>query len=313
MAALLCDVGPGDEVICPSYTFVSSINPFVMRGATIVFADSSSSCPNIDIKDVERLITKRTKVIIVVNYAGVGVDVKAIRDVAPGCFIVEDAAQSLMAFTGCAPQGTLGDVGCVSFHATKNISCGEGGALILNNKTLVDRAEIIREKGTNRSSFYRGQVDKYSWVDIGSSFLPSDITAAFLYGNLLEAELITKRRKEVWNLYDQSISTAARIKGIATSRAVLGHNAHIYSLVFKNGDTADNFSFAMRNAGIEVASHYVPLHTSYYGKKIHDGRLLPNAEKYGRCLVRLPNYFSISNEDAFRVIERTLQFIDEKI
>ena len=238
MTALLLDIQPGDEVIMPSYTFVSTSNAFVLRGAIPVFVDIREDNLNIDEKLIESAITEKTKAIVPVHYAGVGCDMNIINKLAKkhNLIVIEDAAQGIMASYESQSLGTLGDLGCFSFHATKNIISGEGGALIINNQKYIERAEIIREKGTNRSNFLRGQTDKYSWVDLGSSYLPSEITAAFLFSQLEEAEFITNKRLEIWEKYNLSFQDLEK-KGYVTLPKIPSncvHNAHMYFLIMEN-------------------------------------------------------------------------------
>lgn len=308
LAALLCDVGPGDEVICPSYTFVSSANAFALRGAHLRFVDSCELSPNMDLSALLPLVNEKTKVIVVVDYAGCGVDVAAIRKLAPGCLIVEDAAQGLCATHNGRKLGTLGDLGCYSFHETKNVGCGEGGALVVNNLNLFARAEVLREKGTNRSAFFRGAVDKYTWIDLGSSFLPSEITAALLYGNLLESSQITARRLQVWDYYVAELTERCsnRILQVSTAGQEKGHNGHIFNMTFNDADARDRFIGFMMGQGVQCTFHYQPLHLSPYGRKAHNNLVsLPNACKYGDGLVRLPNYFTIKDSEVEHVVKAT--------
>ena len=302
MAAILCDIEPGDEVIMPSYTFVSSANAFVLRGAKIVFCDSRSDHPGMDEDQIEALITKKTKVIVPVHYAGVACNMEKVMSIAKKyrLLVVEDAAQavdSYYTFSDGSKKalGSIGDLGAFSFHETKNINTGEGGMLTINNPEFIKRSEIIWEKGTNRSAFFRGEVDKYGWVDIGSSFLPSEITAAFLWAQLEKMEEIQNRRREIWNFYnanlkDSSISTPT-IPDYATN------NAHIYYLICKTPDERIKIIHELKRKEITAVFHYLSLHKSpFYGNK-HDGRTLKQSDYYSEHLLRLPLFFELKTED----------------
>lgn len=271
MAAILADVGPGDEIIMPSYTFVSTANAFVLRGAVPVFVDVRADTLNIDEKLIEEAITPRTKAICVVHYAGVSCEMDSITAIAErhGLVLIEDAAQGIMATYKGRPLGTIGELGALSFHETKNIISGEGGALLCRDSKFSERAEIIREKGTNRSRFFRGQVDKYTWVDLGSSFLPGEITAAFLKAQMDEAETITSRRLSIWNRYHEW-AAAHESAGLLRRPIVpthCGHNAHMYYLILPSLGSRSKFIAAMKQAGVGVVFHYIPLHTAPAGRR----------------------------------------------
>ncbi len=302
MAAILTGVGPGDEVIVPSYTFVSTALAFVRQGARIVFCDSSSGNPNIDPAEIERLVTPRTKVIVPVHYAGVACDMDAIMDIARrhGLLVVEDSAQAIDSFyTGSdgvrRPLGSIGHLACFSFHETKNVISGEGGMLVVNDMSFARRAEIIWEKGTNRAEFFRGEVNKYGWKDIGSSFLPSEIVAAFLWAQLENLDDIQARRRNIWDEYKETLLpcvaegrfTVPDIPSYATN------NAHMFYAVFPSLEKRSAFISRMRAAGILCVFHYLPLHVSEYYAKFHDGRRLPNCDRYSDCLVRLPMFYDL--------------------
>lgn len=254
MSAILCDIQPGDEVIAPSYTFVSTVNAFVLRGAKVVFVDSETNTPNIDAKLIEGLVTPRTKVIIPVHYAGIACDMDAILDIAQrhSLYVVEDAAQAIDSFYKGKPLGSLGTFGTFSFHETKNIISGEGGLLTINDKNFISRAEIIREKGTNRSAFFRGEIDKYGWVDIGSSFLPSDIIGAVLYAQLENLERIQVRRCQLWKLYKDKLK-ALETEGLIQLPAVPSYatnNAHMFYLVCRNAQERTNLIEYLKNMAL---------------------------------------------------------------
>ncbi|MHC4570581.1 MAG: dTDP-4-amino-4,6-dideoxygalactose transaminase [Planctomycetota bacterium] len=306
MAAILCDVQPGDEVIVPSYTFVSTVNAFVLRGAKIVFADSEEKTPNIDASQIEQLITNKTKVIVPVHYAGFACNMDTILEIARkyDVFVVEDAAHAIESFYKGQPLGSLGHFAAFSFHETKNVISGEGGMLIINDERFVKRGEIIREKGTNRPAFFRGEVDKYSWVDIGSSFLPSDIIAAFLYAQLENLEEIQTKRKAIWNLYYNGLKPLEE-KGCIRLPIIpeyTTNNAHMFYILCENLKERNKLIQYLKNNDILAIFHYLPLHKSPFYKKQHDQRNLPNADRYGDCLVRLPMYYELSQEDVDAVI-----------
>ena len=312
MAAILLDIQPGDEVIVPSFTFVSTANAFALRGGIPVFVDIRADTLNIDERLIEEAITPRTKAICVVHYAGVGCEMDAIMDIAErhGLRVVEDAAQGINAHYKGRPLGSIGHLAALSFHETKNIICGEGGALLINDAQFVERAEIIREKGTNRSRFFRGQVDKYRWVDLGSSFLPGEVNAAFLLAQLEHADAITRRRERIWRSYQ------AWFQSIADSRLKLptvpnhcAHNGHIFQLLLPHRSDGAKFIAAMRNKDVQTVFHYAPLHSS------------PGGQRYGRAhgdlavtdavserLVRLPLWLGVEDHlpEIFRAIEAAL-------
>lgn len=309
IAAILTEVGPGDEVIIPSYTFVSSANAFVMRGATPVFADSLPDHPNVDTRQLEALITPRTKVLVVVHYAAMGCEMESILELANhyNLTVVEDAAQGIHAYYNGKALGGIGHCGALSFHETKNIHCGEGGALIVRDRNVAARAEIIREKGTNRSAFLRGEVDKYSWVDIGSSYLPSELNAAFLQPQLEVAEAVTRKRRVLWERYQRQLEGVER-KGIRRPVVPEGaeHNGHIYYLTCKDGQQRSELIEKLCINGIQAAFHYQALHDSPYYRNRHDRRRLPNAEHFTEALVRLPLYYDLTEEDIDRVCDVVL-------
>lgn len=300
MAAILADIQPGDEVIMPSYTFVSTANAFVLRGGVPVFVDIRSDTLNIDETLIEAAITAKTKAIVAVHYAGVACEMDTIMDIAcrHGLLVIEDAAQGVMASYKGRPLGTIGHLGCYSFHETKNIISGEGGALLINDFALTERAEIIREKGTNRSLFFRGQVDKYTWMDIGSSYLPGEIIAAFLWAQMQEAEDITVRRMVTWERYH---TTFAVLESVGRLRRPIipvdcQHNAHMYYLLLRDIDDRTAFIEAMKQHDINCVFHYVPLHTAQQG--LLSGRtmgsLLVTCNLADR-LVRLPLWVGLGD------------------
>lgn len=311
MAALLLDLKPGDEVIVPSYTFVSTPNAFVLRGAKIVFADSSALNPNLDAASIEALITSRTRAIVPVHYAGIACDMDSILALAKrhGLVVVEDAAQAIDSFYKGQALGKIGELAAFSFHETKNIISGEGGMLAINDPRFAQRAEIIREKGTNRSSFFRGEVDKYGWVDVGSSFLPSDIVAAFLYAQLEHLTDIQARRKAIWQSYFNAFAPlVAQGVGLPVLPDYATNNGHMFYLTCRSLAERTALIEHMKAEQIFPVFHYLSLHTSpYYGAK-HDGRPLPWADHYTDCLLRLPLYYELHQELQQRVIDSVINF-----
>jgi dTDP-4-amino-4,6-dideoxygalactose transaminase len=307
MAAILAEVGPGDEVIMPSYTFVSTANAFVLRGATPVFVDVRPDTLNLDETRVEEAITSRTRAIVPVHYAGVACEMDALLALADrhGLLVVEDAAQGLGASYKGRPLGAIGDLGALSFHETKNVISGEGGALLLRDRRFVERAEIIREKGTNRGAFFRGHVDKYTWVDIGSSYLPSEIIAAFLHAQLEQADSITRARADLWNRYYEAFADL-ETRGVVRRPSIpahCGHNAHLFYLLMRDAAVRQRVLDATRAAGVGAIFHYVPLHSSPAGLKY--GRAVGSldvTDSVSARLVRLPLWNGLAPQ-IDRVIE----------
>ena len=301
MAAILCDIQPGDEVIVPSYTFVSSALAFVRQGAKIVFADSMQRNPNIDADLLEGLITPKTRVIVPVHYAGVACDMDRIMAIARkhNLLVVEDAAQAIDSYYKGHPLGAIGHLAAFSFHETKNIISGEGGMLCINDERFIRRAEIIWEKGTNRAEFFRGEVNKYGWCDIGSSFLPSEVIAAFLWAQLECMDEIQQKRKMLWNRYfellkplaDKNLVRLPNIPEYATN------NAHMFYLVCKNLEERTDLINKLKENDILAVFHYLSLHSSPYYHDKHDGRSLPECERYADCLVRLPLYYDLTLDE----------------
>ena len=304
MAAILADIQPGDEVIMPSFTFVSTANAFVLRGAKIVFCDSRTDHPGMDESLIEGLITKKTKAIVPVHYAGVACDMDVIMDLAEqhDLFVIEDAAQAIDSFyTGRdgvqRPLGSIGHFGCFSFHETKNIIAGEGGMLCVNDERFIHRAEIIWEKGTNRAAFFRGDVDKYGWIDVGSSFLPSELTAAFLYAQLEKLDEIQNRRKEIWQTYWEGL-THLQKEGVRYPSIpdYATNNAHMFYLVFPDLEKRTAFIAKLRTEGIMAVFHYQSLHKSEFFLKKEASQSEEETERYSDCLVRMPFYFDLDIE-----------------
>lgn len=302
MTAHLMDLNPGDEVIMPSYTFVSTANAFALRGAIPVFIDIREDTLNIDENLIERAITPKTKAIIVVHYTGVGCEMDSILHLAKrhNLFVLEDAAQGIMASYKGKPLGSIGDFGCLSFHETKNIHCGEGGALLINNEKYVERAEIIREKGTNRSKFFRGQVDKYRWVDIGSSYLPGELTAAFLSAQLEEAENITKSRLKVWKKYHEvfeDLEACGKVRRPIIPKECQ-HNGHMYYLLLNKKYNRDAVLKHLRESGIYAVFHYQPLHSSPAGKKFGNySSSLHVTDSISERIIRLPMWIGFDEHE----------------
>ncbi len=315
MCALLLDIQPGDEVIVPSFTFVSTANAFALRGARIVFADIRPDTLNLDERQLEGLISARTKAVVPVHYAGVGCEMDVIGGIAArrGLAVVEDNAHGLFGKYRGRWLGTFGCLAAQSFHETKNITCGEGGALLLNDASLIERAEIIREKGTNRSRFFRGQVDKYSWVDLGSSYVMSDVLAAFLYAQLEVWQDIQARRQRIWSYYDQHLRDWAQARGIACP-VVPAHceqSCHMYYLIMPSLEKRQALISFLKSRGILSVFHYVPLHLSTMGERM-GGRKgsCPVSEEKSERLVRLPFYNRLSQHDQDKVVHAVQEFYD---
>jgi dTDP-4-amino-4,6-dideoxygalactose transaminase len=302
MAAILADIQPGDEVIMPSYTFVSTANAFVLRGGVPVFVDIRPDTLNIDETLIEAAITSRTKAIVPVHYAGVACEMDAIMSIAKkhGLLVIEDAAQGIMSTYKGRALGSIGHLGCYSFHETKNVISGEGGALLVNNPEFAERAEHIREKGTNRSQFFRGQVDKYTWIDVGSSYLPGEIVAAFLWAQLQEAESITEERLKIWDSYNQAFKEMENARLVRRPVVPMDcqHNAHMYYIILKSLEQRSLFIDRLKSKGVNCVFHYIPLHSSPYGinssRKCGD---LLNTEELSERLVRLPLWLGLSSLD----------------
>jgi dTDP-4-amino-4,6-dideoxygalactose transaminase len=318
MAAILLDIQPGDEVILPSFTFVSSANAFVLRGANIVFVDSKPDHPNLDESLLESLITPKTKAIVVVHYGGLACEMDTIMDIAHRhrLFVVEDAAQAIDSYYHGKPLGGIGHLGCFSFHETKNIQCGEGGMLVVNDPTFAKRAEIIWEKGTNRAAFFRGEIDKYGWVDVGSSFLPSEVTAAFLWAQLENLDPIQNRRIQIWKDYHSFLTKGESptllnptyldlLKragaGLSFSVMEMDHmaNAHLFYLLFESLESRTQFAQFLKNHQVLSVFHYQSLHRSQVAQSLFPDqylRSLPHSDQFSDCLLRLPFFFELEEK-----------------
>jgi dTDP-4-amino-4,6-dideoxygalactose transaminase len=313
MAALLIDIKEGDEIILPSFTFVSTANAFVLRGAKLVFADSRQDHPGLDEYVLEQLITPKTKAIVVVHYAGVACDMDAIMALAAkhNIFVIEDAAQAIDSFYKGRPLGSIGHLAAFSFHETKNIISGEGGMLVINDSRFAERAEIIREKGTNRSKFFRGEVDKYNWVDIGSSFLPSDIIAAFLYAQLENIELIQNKRKLLWKTYFDELSAISDQIQLPSIPDFATNNAHMFYIVCKDENQRNALILHLKNENVHSVFHYLSLHKSPFYAEKHGDRVLPLSDFYTDGLIRLPLFFELETSQVESIICKSiLSFFD---
>jgi dTDP-4-amino-4,6-dideoxygalactose transaminase len=314
MAAILADIHPGDEIIMPSYTFVSTANAFVLRGGVPVFVDIRPDTLNIDESRIEAAVTGKTRAIVAVHYAGIGCEMQRIMEIAGRrkLLVIEDAAQGIMASYQGSPLGSIGHFGTLSFHETKNIHCGEGGALLVNDEKYAERAEIIREKGTNRSQFFRGNVDKYTWCDIGSSFLPGELAAAFLWAQMEEAELITQKRMNIWNIYHQKFAELES-KGLVVRPSVpqdAKHNAHMYYILVPSLKHRTALIERLSERGMNAVFHYVPLHSSPAGLRF--GRAsgnLSNTEELSDRLLRLPLWPELKPSQAEAVVDAVGEFL----
>ena len=310
MCAMLCELKPGDEVIVPSYTFVSSAIAFLREGAKVVFADSGADNPNITVEQIEPLINEKTRVIVVVHYAGVACDMDAIMALAEQhhLLVVEDAAHSIDSFYKGRPLGGIGHLGAFSFHETKNINCGEGGMLVVNDERFIRRSEILWEKGTNRAEFYRGMVNKYGWCDMGSSFLPSELNAAFLWAQLEQLDDIQGQRRRIWEIYDKALRGHLPAGfSLPELPDYASNNYHMYYLLCPSLQARTALMNYLKNNGVQATFHYLPLHSSKYYEDKHDGRQLANCDRYADTLVRLPLYYELTDRDASTVARLVLE------
>jgi len=313
MSAILLGIEPGDEVIVPSFTFVSTANAFALRGAKLVFVDSSDENPNICVKSIAEAISEKTKAIVVVHYAGIACDMDEILVIAKDIPVIEDAAQAIDSFYKGKLLGTLGKFGTYSFHETKNIISGEGGMLTVNDSEYFERSDIIREKGTNRKQFFKGEVDKYGWVDIGSSFLPSELNAALLLSQLEELKEIQARRVAIWKKYLNGLKHLKQSNslGLPFLPSYATNNAHMFYLLCNSRTERDDLIAHCKKNEVKIVFHYSSLHQSDYFKSKHDGRELPNSDRYTDTLVRLPLYPDLSDEEVKKVIS-TIKFFYQK-
>ncbi len=318
MAAILINTQPGDEIIMPSYTFVSTANAFILRGAKIIFADSMDTNPNLDAEKIEALITSKTKAIVPVHYAGCACDMDKIMQLSRkyNLYVIEDAAQAIdnyyIGVDGIKrPLGSIGHLAAFSFHETKNIISGEGGMLVVNDKQFEERAEIIWEKGTNRSAFFRGEVDKYGWVDMGSSYLPSEIVAAFLWAQLENMQDIQDKRLKIWNLYYEGLKGFAAANNIKLPLIpeYSTNNAHMFYLVCESLEQRSAIISYLKSKGILSVFHYLSLHSSPFYKDKHDGRVLPECDKYSDTLVRLPFYYELDDENIETIVKAVIESV----
>ena len=313
MCSILIDAKDGDEIIIPSYTFVSSALPFVMRGSTIVFADSGKDHPNITLKEIKRLKTAKTKAVVVVHYAGQALEIDQIANFCKenNILLIEDAAQAINVKFKDKYLGGYGDLATFSFHETKNIISGEGGLLAINNESMINRAEIIWEKGTNRAEFYRGEVNKYGWVDLGSSFLPSELTAAFLWAQLEEMDNILAKRRIIWEYYDSELKKLNLFE-VQIDLPIVpdgsGNNCHIYYLVCKSLEQRTNLISFLNKNGVNAVFHYLPLHKSDYYLRDNEDEEIKNAEKFADCLVRLPLHTNLTQDQLDNIINAIHSF-----
>jgi len=310
LSALLINIKEGDEIIMPSYTFVSTANAFALRGAKIVFSDSRADHPGIDEDSIEELITEKTKAIVVVHYAGIATDMDKIMSITSKykLWLIEDAAQAIDSYYKGKKLGTFGHLAAFSFHETKNIQCGEGGLLIINDSELIARAEILREKGTNRSSFFRGEIDKYGWVEVGSSFLPSELNAAYLFAQLESLDIIQNRRKEIWEEYYENLKHFNSYFELPKIPSYSTNNAHMFYIVCENHSFRQDLIKHLKAKGIMSVFHYISLHQSEYFKDKYVGKDLVNSNRYSNCLLRLPFYFELENKEIKRITNEIITF-----
>lgn len=306
MSAMLAGIGPEDEVIMPSYTFVSTALAFVRAGARIVFADSKADSPNVDEEEIRKLVTSRTRVIVPVHYAGIACDMDKIMDIAScnDLLVIEDAAQSIDSFYKGRPLGSIGHMAAFSFHETKNINSGEGGLLAINDQRFVKRSEIIWEKGTNRAEFFRGEVNKYGWCDIGSSFLPSEIIAAYLWAQLENLSIIQSKRIALWEYYYNGLRKWAEDNnvGLPVIPDYASKNGHIFYLVCSSSEQRNDLIEKLKTNGIHAVFHYLSLHKSTFYEHKHGNRELPNADRYSETLVRLPLFYELTFQELDKII-----------
>lgn len=313
MSGLLASIEPGDEVIIPSFTFVSTANAFLLRGATIKFADSSQDTPNIAPGEIKKLINSRTKAIVVMHYAGVACAMDQITALAKehNLFLIEDAAQAIDSYYNDKPLGSFGHFSSFSFHETKNLISGEGGMLTINDEEYTKRAEIIWEKGTNRTAFFRGEVDKYEWADLGSSFLPSDIIAAFLFAQLEQLDDIQQKRVAIWEYYYEQLKPLGDKNdiGLPYVPEYATNNGHLFYITCKTKSERDQLMQYLQNNGVKAIFHYLPLHLSdFFQENYNQNYYLPNAEKYSNTILRLPLFYDLKKEEQNYIVDKIFQF-----
>lgn len=315
MCAILLNIQPGDEIIMPSFTFVSTANAFVLRGAKIVFIDSKPNHPNLDETKLEKLVTEKTKAIVVVHYAGVACEMDAIMTVAKkhNLYVVEDAAQAIDSYYKNKPLGSFGHLATFSFHETKNIQCGEGGLLVVNDENFVERAEVIWEKGTNRAAFFRGEVDKYGWVDIGSSFLPSELNAAFLWAQLENMQLIQNKRIAIWEYYHEALKSIADLKkiNIPDKASSTTNNAHMFYIICSSLVERAALIEYLKTNGVHAVFHYLSLHKSTFYNNKHDGRILSYSDQYSDRLLRLPLFCGLEEVELYKIAQAIHSFYEK--
>lgn len=313
MCAILSDINSDDEVIIPSYTFVSTALAFIRQGAKVMFADSSIQNPNIDIKNIEELITKKTKAIVVVHYAGIACDMDAVMTIANkhNLIVIEDAAQAINSYYKGKPLGSIGHLAAFSFHETKNVNCGEGGMLAINDERYITRAERIWEKGTNRSEFFRGEVNKYQWVDIGSSFLPSEINAAYLYAQIENLNDIQSRRRAIFDRYQRGLLNWSKLHNIQLPYLpeYATNNGHMFYMVCNSLEQRTSLLDHLKKNGIYAVFHYLSLHKSKFYKNFYGGKELVNSDRYTDCLLRLPLFYELTDIEIDEIINSVKEFI----
>lgn len=312
MCAILLEIRQGDEIIIPSYTFVSTANAFVLRGAKIVFTDSNSQNPNVDVCKIEQLITDKTKAIVVVHYAGIACDMDVVMNIAKkhNLFVVEDSAQSIDSYYKGKPLGSIGHLAAFSFHETKNVISGEGGMIVINENRFIKRAEIIREKGTNRSAFFRGEIDKYGWVDIGSSYLPSEIIAAYLWAQLENLNKIQTKRRKIFRYYFKRLEkwSSANQISLPIIPQYASNNAHMFYLICDSFTQRGKLIEHLKKNGVHSVFHYQSLHKSDYYRNLFSGEELINSDRYSDCLLRLPLFYELTLKELGFIVDTILAF-----
>jgi dTDP-4-amino-4,6-dideoxygalactose transaminase len=312
MAAILCNIEPGDEVIVPSYTFVSTANAFATKGAKIVFADSLPNSPNVDVESIKSLITSNTKAVVAVHYGGFSCDIQSIKDLTTekNLYLIEDAACALGSFANIKALGSFGDIATFSFHETKNVTCGKGGLIVVNNENLNKRAPVVWEKGTNRAAYFNGEVDKYGWVDYGSSFMMSELSASFLYGQLIDFKQSQRKRHSIWSAYAKGLIGLLPFEYLNNLNSN-EHNAHCFYGVFENKEKRQHMIQKLKEKGIQAVFHYQALHNSNFSQQKFGMFECSNATKYEECLLRLPLHSNMTNEDVDYIISSFTEIFNE--